>query len=142
MKWFPAALALLAPLSSIAGPPFNYTSATNWTDETTKSDVPKAQRVYVFGPEKITETYVLNDKPAKRDVAVRRILRHQDKVTLGALLANLPEAPGDWRVTVHRRGDGATATLNVAYVDGVKSKFALEPLDAIEISAPKRGLIL
>jgi hypothetical protein len=142
MKWFLFTLMLLVPFSLNAAPLFNYASATAWADETTKSEVPKAKRIYVFGPEKVTESYVLDNKPAKHDVDVRRIVQHQGHATLGTLLTNLPKVPEDWVVTVHRRGDGARATLKVLYGEGVKSKFELEPLDAIEINAPRRGFIL
>jgi hypothetical protein len=143
MKWFIAALVLVAPLSSIAGPPFNYSSAVAWADDTVKTSVPKARRIYLFGPKKVTETYLSNNKPATHDVSVRRILGFEDGIVLGTLLRGQGDTPGDYTVIIHRREENAMKpALTLPYAEALKSKFDLRPLDAIEIKTPPRGLVL
>ena len=142
MKSFIAVLVFLTSLSSFAGPPFNYHSAVAWADESTKTDIPKAQRVYVFGPQKIAETYTLNDKPAKHDVPIRRIRPHRDPMPLGTLLRSLrDDVSSEFVVLVYRRANPIEPVLRLPYLKALESTFSIQSSDLIDITIPARGFI-
>jgi hypothetical protein len=88
-----AALSVLAALCLISAAtpawpitPFSYQSATSWCDQTVKTDIPKAQRVDILGPDKSNETYLLNNKPAIHQVEFRRIVRYKQNLTIETIL--------------------------------------------------------
>ncbi len=143
MKSLILTLIVLTPLALIAGPPFSYDSAVTWADDSTKTDVSKAQRIYVFGPQKTTETYSLNNKPAKHDVSIRRILRYRDSMTLGPLLRSLhDDVSSDFVVFVYRHPTPNRPVLRLTYAQALESRFSIQPLDVIDITIPAHGFVL
>src|ERR1700683_577836 len=85
------ALMLAGITLPVSGMPlFNYKAASNWADETVKTDIPKADRIYIFGPEKVTETYLLDNKPTQHDVEVRRVVQWSASCTLESALEMIP----------------------------------------------------
>lgn len=129
-------------LAAIAGPPFNYSSAVSWADETVKANIPASERIYVFGPAKVSETYLLNNEPAKHDVSVRRILRYRKNLTLGGLLKGIDKASEQSFVSIYRRDSSGAPVKVFKYADALKSDFRIRPNDAIQILIPRKGFIL
>jgi hypothetical protein len=135
-------LLFLPPLALIAGPPFSYESAVKWADDSTKTDVPKAQRIYVFGPQNTTETYFLNNKPAKHDVSVRRIRPYRDSMTLGPFLRDLhDDVSSEFVVFVYRSANPIEPVLRLTYAAALESRFSIHPSDVINITIPPRGFV-
>jgi hypothetical protein len=136
--FFIALLAVALPVRAM--PPFSYESALKWSDETVKSAIPEAQRIYVLGPEKITETYQLDAKPAKHDVEVRRAVAMKLGLTLGQALTQFSfDRSKPIQISLYRQGpsDGANASTPYFTMKGrlpSSSTVGLKPRDVILIS--------
>ncbi len=97
------AVLLFAASVALGGPPFNYPSAVSYADETVTTKVPKNERIYLFGPEEITETYTLNGVPTKRIVPMRRIFSHVGVDSVASLWKTLElDLKGQWILSVYR----------------------------------------
>lgn len=122
------------PLESMAKPPFNYSSAIVAAEETVKSDVPKSKRIYLFGPELLTETYMLNGQPSKHDVEMQRILSHDSCPTIASIQKFFPSdtLKEKWLLSIYRRDKSIEPIYNV-YGQDVDLHFALRPGDVVRI---------
>lgn len=129
-------LITLGNLTAWARPTFQYRSALKWCDETVRTDIPLDERVYILGPDKVTETYLSDGKPTQHDEEVRRVIRAQAYRTLGSLLKWVVSLePGRaFTVSVYRAGTENSAPVFQEVVkDPATIAFHLQPRDVIQI---------
>ena len=115
-------------------PPFSYDSAVRWSDETVTSDIPRADRVYILGPEKVTETYTLDGLPSRHDVEVRRAIPFKHGLTLAEVFRHLRlDASRHLAVSVYRARAKSVSTPVFYGEAGQKSitTFVMEPRDVV-----------
>jgi len=128
------AILLLTASASWAKPPFNYPSAVSYADETIATKVPKSHRIYLFGPEKITETYSLNGAPAKREVEMRRIYSHPEIKTISDLWKGMAlDLKGKWILFIYRSEKPIEPVFTAEGHDVFRSDYPLVPGDVVLI---------
>lgn len=126
----------------MAKPPLSYESALRWSDETVKSEIPSDLRIYILGPEKVTETYQLDNKPATHDVEVRRAIQVTVGLTLGHALKNMSmENSKDFNVAVYRKLDSSTLNTSTPLYcaegkQAMSSTLLLQARDVISLNYP------
>jgi hypothetical protein len=122
-------LALQGPV--LAGPPFNYDAARSWIEhENANSDVPASERIFVSGPERVSNNYILNGKPAVRVIDKNRVIRFSEGMTASMLLRKLGMTDTAVAVLVYR-ADRQMDPLRVTS-EGL-SKFQLKPQDVVRL---------
>lgn len=115
-------------------PPFNYSSAMKYADDTVVTKVPKNQRIYLFGPEKITESYMLNGKPTERIVEMRRIFSHPGTDSVASLWEDSElDLKGDWILLLYRSERPIEPIIRFEGEDVFRSKHPLLPGDVLLI---------
>ena len=125
-------LLVLAVGAGHASPPINYQSATSHADSTVDTTIPKKDRIYLLGPERIEESYVLNGSPAKRTGAMRRILSFEDDDTVASLCGKFKaQMPGEWFLRLYRDDMPSEPALRLEGQDIFRSEHALKPGDLL-----------
>ena len=135
---FPALLVLgvICAVPAMAMPPFSYDSAARWADETVTSDIPKAERVYILGPDKVTETYTLDGLPARHDEEVRHAVLFRSGLTVAQVLRNIRIDPKrHYFVNVYRAGavQSPPPCFQAEAGNAKLGKFVLQRRDIVEV---------
>jgi len=120
----------------MARPTFSYDSAISWADETVKTDIPKTKRIYMFGPEFISETYLLNNTPTNHDVDVRHIFSCDSVKTVRDLWNNFSyEIKGTFilRIYQNRGSKSFEPIFTISGKEIFTCDYKLKPGDAIEV---------
>jgi hypothetical protein len=115
-------------------PPFSYDSALRWADGTVKSDIPKQERVYILGPEKVGEIYTLDGWPRLHDVEVGRAVAFAPGLNLAEVLRRIPlDSSQHLTMSVYRASAKSLSDLVFRADVGDKSiaTFTIEPRDVV-----------
>jgi hypothetical protein len=137
-----AAALILACLSAKAGPPFNPKAALDWCVDTVVSPVPVGKRIYVLGPDKTKEVYVLDGTTAYHELETRLAVECVEGMTLAKVFRALPKYAGDcfvkvWRVSSDPTPEGGIEPLYSAPISqAAASEMVLRPNDIVEIQRP------
>jgi hypothetical protein len=133
---------LLSSAIALAGPSFQYDSARTWTEETVKTDIPKSKRIYLLGPELVTETYSLNGKATKHDVEMRRILSVDSATTVQNIWKQFQlDLKGTWILSVYRASHQIEPVYTTSKKEVFNSTFPLMARDVIWVRPFRSGVM-
>jgi hypothetical protein len=122
-----------------ARPPFEYDSALDWADQTVDTQIPKSNRIYVLGPEKVTEIYMSNGLPASHQVETRKAFPYTPSTTLESIIRPETLKNGEklW-LAVYRAGKDPIVPFISLMVSDTTSleAFQMQPRDIVVLSFP------